>query len=125
MERWAFLDFVSQRGENQILSWLGSIPRTAKAKINARIVTLAGCLEFPPQYISAYSGRKGIFELRVGFGGRAFRPLGCYLSGHRFAILVGAEEKGGKIPTNLLEVADERRKLVIADNGKLVPHDFS
>ncbi len=125
MEKWIFLDFVSERGENQILSWLDSIPEKAKAKINARILTLASCPEFPPQYISAYSGWEGIFELRIGFGGREFRPLGCYLPDHRFAILVGAEEKGDKIPTNLLEVTHERRKLVIRDSSKLVPHDFS
>ena len=79
----------------------------------------------PPSVHQRIQRLEGIFELRIGFGGREFRPLGCYLPDHRFAILVGAEEKGDKIPTNLLEVTHERRKLVIRDSSKLVPHDFS
>ena len=126
MKSWIILDFVNMRGENEILSWLNSLPRKAKAKINARLVTLAGYPEpWPPQYISAYNGWDDVYELKIVFGGRQFRPLGCYGPERRqFTILSGGEEKG-KIPTRLLGVADERRKLVFDGSARTVPHDFS
>ena len=127
MYPWEFFDYVSARGENEILTWLNGLPKKAKAKINGRIATLAGYLEeWPPQYISAYRGVDDVYEVKIVSGGRQFRPLGCYGPGrHQFTLLIGAEEKGGKIPRSDLEVADERRKLVLDDNTRAVPHDFS
>jgi hypothetical protein len=42
----------------------------------------------------------------------------------QFSLLVGGVEKG-KIPKRLLEVADERRNIVIANPSRIGPHDFS
>ena len=126
MTLWTFRDFVSTRGENEVLAWLNTLPKKAKAKINARIITLAAYPgAWPPHYISAYVGWDDIYELRIVAAGRQFRPLGCY-GPHRnqFTILVGAEEKGGKIRGSLLEVADERRQIILSDGSRCVPHDF-
>jgi hypothetical protein len=127
MSSWAFFDFVTERGENDIHRWLNSrdVTKAAKAKINARILALQGFPVFPEQYISAYSGWPGLLELRVVSNGVQYRPFGFYgpASG-QFSILKGGIEKG-HIPTRLLEVANERRKIVIADPSRVVLHDFS
>ena len=81
---------------------------------------------WPSHYISAYVGWNDIYELRIVAAGRQFRPLGCY-GPHRnqFTILVGAEEKGGRIRGGFLEVADERRQIILSDGSRTVRHDFS
>ena len=127
MNLWAFFDFFSERGENEIHRWLNSseVPKIAKAKINARIIALQGFPVFPEQYISAYTGWPGLLELRIVSAGVQFRPLGYYGPGRgQFSILVGGIEKG-KIPRRLLEVADERRKIVKNAPSRVRRHDFS
>ena len=127
MEIWSFLDYYSQRGENEILSWLNSVevPRAAKAKINARIMALQGFPVFPPPYFSAYKGWDDLYELRVVYANVQYRPLGFYGPARRqFSLLIGGIEKG-KIPKRLLEAANERRKIVIGNPTRVRAHDFS
>jgi Phage derived protein Gp49-like (DUF891) len=126
MERWTFFDFLSERGENEIHRWLNSgMPKAAKAKINARIAALQGFPIFPEQYVSAFAGWPGLLELRIVSGGVQYRPLGYYGPGRgQFSILVGGVEKG-KLPTRLLEVANERRTIVNNDPSRVCRHDFS
>ena len=124
---WEFLDFVSVRGENEILTWLHSaqVTKGARAKINARIITLQGFPIFPEQYFSAYKGWDGIFELRVTFGNVQYRPFGFYGPRRKqFCLLVGGIEKG-KIPRSLLTVAETRKKIVVANPSQTCLHDFS
>jgi hypothetical protein len=126
MPIWTFWDFISQRGSNVIHDWLNSpeVPLAAKAKINARIISLQGFPIFPEQYFSAYKGWDDLYELRVVFGGTQYRPFGCYGPGrHQFTLLVGGIEKGS-IPTGLLRVADERRKIIISNPSRIKRHDF-
>jgi len=74
--RGTFFDFVNARGENEILTWLNSseVPKEAKAKINARVVTLQGFPIFPEQYFSAYKGWDDLYELRIIYGKVQYRP---------------------------------------------------
>jgi hypothetical protein len=126
MDTWTFFDFVSERGENEIHRWLNEgMPKAAKAKINARIAALQGFPVFPEQYISAYGGWPGILELRIVSAGVQYRPLGFYgpVRG-QFSLLVGGVEKG-RLPKRLLEVANERRKIVISEPSRVRRHDFS
>jgi hypothetical protein len=131
MTSWTFFDFVTVRGNdeitNEIHEWLNSkdVRKEAKAKINARIVTLRGFPIFPDQYFSSYEGWDGLYELRVVFSGVQYRPFGFYGPERRqFTILVGSTEKG-KVPTSALKVADDRRKIVLADpKRRICPHDF-
>lgn len=127
MDGWTFFDFVNARGENEILTWLNSsrVPKEAKAKINARIITLQGFPIFPEQYFSAYRGWDDIYELRVVYGNVQYRPFGFYGPGRRqFSLLIGGVEKG-KVPKSWLEVAEARRKIVIANPSQICRHDFS
>ena len=127
MNPWTFFDFLTERGENDIHRWLNSdaVTRAAKAKINARIIALQGFPTFPEQYISAYSGWPKLLELRIVSNGVQYRPLGFYGPARgQFSLVIGGIEKG-KIPTRLLEVADERRNIVIANPSRVSPHDFT
>ena len=125
MPIWTFYDFVSARGRNEIHDWLNSREVPKEAKINARIVSLQGFPIFPEQYFSSYTGWNGLYELRVVFKGVQYRPFGFYGPGHRqFTLVVGGIEKGS-IPKRLLEVADERRKIVTNDATRSRRHDFS
>ena len=125
MSSWAFFDFHSERGENEILQWLNALPVKAKAKINARIMALQGFPIFPEQYFSAYKSWDDLYELRIVSAGVQYRPFGCYGPNHReFSLLIGGIEKG-KVPVRLLEVADERREIVIANPTRVRRHDFS
>jgi len=127
MDSWTFFDFFTERGENDIHRWLKSpeVPKAAKAKINARIIALQGFPLFPEQYISSYTGWPGLLELRIVSNGVQYRPLGYYGPDRgQFSILVGGIEKG-RIPRRLLEVADERRKIVDSDPRRVRRHDFS
>lgn len=124
---WIFYDFITERGENDIHRWLNSndVPKAAKAKINARIIALQGFPALPEQYVSALKGWPKLLELRIVSNNVQYRPLGFYgPESGRFALLIGAIEKG-KIPKRLLEIADERRKIVIANPNRIVPHEFS
>lgn len=124
---WTFLDFYSRRGENEILRWLNSkdVPKEAKAKINGRIIALQGFPIFPAQFFSAYKGWPGLYEIRVPYAGVQYRPFGYYGPNRRqFSLLIGGIEKG-RVPKTLLEVADDRRKIVEGDNSRVRPHDFS
>jgi hypothetical protein len=124
---WTFFDFLSARGTNEIHEWLNSreVPRGAKAKINARLIALQGFSTFPEQYFSAYNGWDDLYELRIVFSGVQYRPFGFYGPNRReFTLLVGGIEKGD-IPRAVLEVADERRKIVLANPTRVCLHDFS
>jgi hypothetical protein len=127
MGSWTFFDFVNARGENEIHRWLNSptMALEAKAKINARIITLQGFPIFPEQYFSAYKGWDNIYELRIVFGNVQYRPFGFYGPERRqFCLLVGGVEKG-KVPKSLLEIAEARRKIVIANPSQACRHNFS
>jgi hypothetical protein len=119
MPEWQFRDYqrpTAQEGVvvNEILLWTLGLPVKAQAKMDTRILTLQGIAVWPPAYVSSYSGYPDIFELRIGCGGVQYRPLGCFGPAHRvFTLLIGAVEKGGKIPRGTLESAVDRRKRVL------------
>jgi hypothetical protein len=124
---WSFLDYLNERWDNEIHKWLNSnaVPKNAKAKINARLFNLQGFRVWPEQYVSAYKGWDEIIELKAVYGNVEYRLLGFY--GPRrweFTLLNGGIEKG-KLPRALLEVADERRGIVLANRLRTKPHDFS
>ena len=128
---WTFFDFVTVRGSgetfNEFHAWLNSkeVTTKAKAKINGRLIALQGFALFPDQYFSAYRGWDDLYELKIVCSGVQYRPFGFYGPHRRqFTLLVGSIEKG-KVPKSTLEVADERRKIVIADPSRIVPHDPS
>ena len=123
---WTFRDFLDGRGHNVIHEWINSLPAGAQAKLDSILLILQAAKIWPPQYVSSLRGYRDIFELRIGFSGVQYRPLGCY--GPRpkeFTILIGTVEKGGKLPKTDCETAVERRKIIFNYGGRTCEHDFS
>ena len=124
MNTWTFYDFLDSRGMNQIRPWLDSIPERAAAKIDARIIYMSSLRIWPEAFVSALTGYRDIFELRIAAHGSQYRPL-CYYGPTRrdVTILLGATEKG-KLPRRVLDNAEKNRSVVEADNSRIEPHVF-
>jgi hypothetical protein len=121
---WTFYDFLDGRRVNFIRPWLDGLPAKACAKINTRILFMQAVPVWPEQYVSALKGWPDLVELRVVSAGNQYRPIGFYgPQRHQFTLLLGATEKG-RLPRRVLEVADEHRKIVIADPSRIREHEF-
>jgi hypothetical protein len=121
---WRFYDFLDARGVNLVRQWLDEIPPAAAAKIDARLLFMRAIPIWPEQYVSALHGYPGLVEPRVVASGVQYRPLAFYGPGERaLTIVIGAVEKG-KIPKRILETAYERRRIVLAETGRISEHAF-
>ena len=125
MNGWSFRDYLDASGDNVILHWLSSRPQKAQARIDNRILTLQASSVWSPQYVSALTSCKHIFELKIVSGGVQYRPLGCFGLQKDFFILLGAIEKGGKLPRSACSTAQQRRKIVLSDRSRSCEHQFS
>jgi len=124
MAVWTFYDFLDSRGVNLIRQWLDTLPDKARAKINTRILFMRAIPVWPEQYVSALKGWPELVELRVVSAGSQYRPLGFYgPQRHEFTLVLGAVEKG-RLPSRILEAADENRKIVLAGRGRTCKHEF-
>jgi len=125
MSRWIFRDYLTERGENVIRQWLDSLPKQARVKIDYRVLLLQGIDRWPEQYVSALRGCDDIYELRIVANGVQYRPLGCYGPARgEFTLLLGAIEKGKKLPRSTCETASQRRVIVLANRGRSRGHEF-
>src|ERR1035437_982647 len=121
---WVFCDFRDTRGVNLIRQWLDTLPPKASAKIDTRLLFMKAIQLWPEQYVSALVGWPGLVELRVGSIGNQYRPIGFYGPRKRdFTIVLGAIEKG-KLPSRVLEVADDNRRIVLADWNRICEHEY-
>jgi hypothetical protein len=122
---WTFYDFLDGRGVNLIRQWLDGLPAKARAKIDIRLLHMRAKTVWPEPWVSALTDWPKLIELRIGASGDAYRPLGFYGPERReFTIVLGAMEKG-KLPTRVLEVADDNRKLVLATSRtRICGHEF-
>jgi hypothetical protein len=125
MPEWIFRDYLTASGTNEIKGWIDSLPKSAQAKIDYILLVLWGSKSWPPQYVSALVRWDDVYEIRVGSSGVQYRPLGCYGPARReFTLLIGAIEKGGKLPRPALEAAVQRRSIILADRGRTCEHRF-
>ena len=124
MSLWVFYDFRDTRGVNLIRQWLDTQPPKASAKIDTRLLFMKAIPLWPEQYVSALVGWPGLVELRVGSSGNQYRPIGFYGPRRRdFTLVLAAIEKG-KLPNRVLEVADDNRRIVLADWNRICEHEY-
>jgi hypothetical protein len=128
---WDFMDFLEADGSNPIRAWIDAQGKKVSVKIDTRIKHLEQVPQFDPQYVSALSGGEwegaGYIELRIGFSGVEYRPICFYGPEKRqVTLLIGAIEKGGKLPTGTKQIADNRRSIVYADlkRNRIRKHDY-
>jgi hypothetical protein len=132
MPEWVFRDYQRRIGQgkeavliNEILEWTFRLPQQAQAKIDMIILTLQGWAVWPPAYVSD-CGVEDILEIRVKSGNVQYRPLGCYGPNRRvFTIVIGAIEKGGKLPAGAGASAIERRRRVLEEGWPTCEHEFA
>ena len=108
MSLWTFYDYVELTGHNPIRKWLDEIQDDARAKIDYRLLQMAGEPVWREKWISRYRGTKDLCEFRITCNNVQYRPLGTYFGKMKYIILTGAIEKGGKIPKSDVETAERR-----------------
>jgi hypothetical protein len=124
MNPWTFYDFLDLSGDNLIRAWLDCLPAKASAKIDVRILYMRTVAIWPEQYVSSLKGWPYLVELRVTSHGSQYRPLGFYGPQRgQFTLALGAIEKG-LLPKRVLDLADDRRKIVLADESRIREHEF-
>ena len=75
-------------------------------------------------YVSAITGWRDLFELRIVFGGNQYRPIGFFGPQQReFTLVHGVIEKR-KLQKHILETARMRRQVVLDDNDRSEEHVF-
>lgn len=135
MSTWRFRDFVNDRGENVIRSWLDSLPKAAKAKAKAEINALI--LVLKEKDVDSFTRAdkvgllrgpcSGLIELIIEVNGVQYRPIGWYGPDRKeITLLAGAKEKDNQlIPSSTCDTALERQSLVQADKRRYsCDHDF-
>ena len=126
IREWTIRDYLDGRGTNIVREWITSLPHLAQAKVDSRLLILQAAKIWPPQYVSALTGFKQIYEIRIVCAGVQYRPLGCYGPDKgEFTILLGSVEKGGKLPKGDCRTAIERRNVILKEKGRTCEHDFS
>ncbi len=124
MAIWSLWDYVELSGRNRVSEWLHTLPDDAQAAIAARLLKMESLDKWSDKWASSLSGYDKIVELRIGFNKVQYRPLGMYLSDHRFVILCGAIEKGGELPVREIKKAVKRRKDVLGEAKHVRPHQY-
>jgi hypothetical protein len=124
---WNFRDYVNSHGENEIHAWLNSLPKRAKARINALIRHLEAVKLFSTNDAKVLHGScDGLFELRIFVERVQYRPLCSYGPNNRdITILFGAIEKGDKfVPATACSRALDRKAEIFVKE-RTCEHDFS
>ena len=124
MAVWTILDFVDPRGKCPFFEWQSGLPLDAQARIDARLLQMAGMLRWSEKWISKYKTTEKIFELRIPFNKVQYRPLGVYAPGRKFILVEGAIERGGKIPARTLARAEKRQKLLAKEPHHVREHRY-
>lgn len=123
-------DFITIRGENAILEWVKDerLTKRDRAILNQKIRRLAqidfklaieGKLLAGPVYEHVYK--------MVIHGNVMLRPLLCrgpINNEHEYTFLLGAIEKGWKLPLGAVEKAEQHREIIAGDSSRRIPHEF-
>jgi len=64
----------------------------------------------PASILKSIEGKKGLFEIRVEFGGDIFRIFCCFDEGFLVILFNGFQKKTQKTPPNEIEKADKLMK---------------
>ena len=125
MAIWDFFNYAELNGRNQIRAWLDGLPEADRAKIDYRLLQMAG--EPPPwreKWVSRYRGTDELYEFRITGKKVQYRPLGTYFGELKYLILNGAIEKNWKIPKSDVQTAVRRLSNIRKDSAHVVPHQF-
>lgn len=117
---WTFKSYVSDRGVDEIRDWYGQQTKRCQAKFLSRMRFLAqtprsGWKREPFDLLHGYD----LGEVRFNADNIEHRPLGFFSPGMTFTLVLCAQEKNNKFrPRAALEIADARKKEVVADASR-------
>ena len=132
--RWVFCDYVDELGFNAIQDWISGIPKKARQRMVVQLQYLESTPKLVRPYVALLKHEcDGLIEIRFQVAGVQYRPLACYGPGNRtVTLLIGATKKSvGKNnvstfdPTNACAVGLRRKKIVLIDQNRTVPHDYN
>ena len=81
-----------------------------RRKIAQTLVWLQTLDRLPSSILKSIEGKKGLFEIRVEFGGDIFRIFCCFDEGYLVILFNGFQKKTQKTPPNEIEKADKLMK---------------
>ena len=81
-----------------------------RRKIAQTLVWLQTLDRLPSSILKSIEGKKGLFEIRVEFGGDIFRIFCCFDEGSLVILFNGFQKKTQKTPSNEIEKADKLMK---------------
>ena len=81
-----------------------------RRKIAQTLVWLQTLDRLPSSILKSIEGNKGLFEIRVEFGGDIFRIFCCFDEGSLVILFNGFQKKTQKTPSNEIEKADKLMK---------------
>ena len=83
-------------------------------KVRRKIAQTLVCFQtldrLPSRILKSIEGKKGLFEIRVEFGGNIFRIFCCFDEGSLVILFNGFQKKTQKTPPNEIEKADKLMK---------------
>lgn len=126
--KYRLYDFLTNRGRNAILEWVkdSRLSSRDRAMLNQKLTRLSQL-----DYELAVSTKllspiyKSIHKLII-HSDVMLRPMLCrgtLDNDAEYTLLLGAIEKGGKLPEGSKEEADERRTIVLDDPSRRTPHE--
>lgn len=116
MPRTKVILYCEADGTVPILDWLDTLPSKAVAKCRVRIERLAA-MGYELRRPEADILRDGIYELRIGLGGRNYRML-YFFHGQQAAILSHGLVKERAVPSIEIDRAIERKRRFLADPNR-------
>lgn len=81
-----------------------------RKKIAQTLVWLQTIDKLPSSILKNIEGKKGLFEIRVEFGGNIFRIFCCFDEGSLVILFNGFQKKTQKTPPSEIEKADRLMK---------------
>jgi hypothetical protein len=123
---WTFLDYVDDKGSNQIEAWLESLAvgarKPVRAKLAAILIFASAQQWLQPPHFEALQGMR-MFKVRFKLNNVQYRILASYGPSRReVTLLAGAVEKNDQYrPPNVFDTADRRRAEVLSDRKRVTP----
>ena len=89
-----------------------------RRKISQTLVWLQTLERLPCSILKSIEGKKGLFEIRIEFGGDIFRVFCCFDEGSLVILFNGFQKKTQKTPLSEIERADKLMKEYFNNKNK-------
>ena len=125
MKEWIFKVFIhydaAGKPINEINNWLNSLDSRMRARVRSIIAHLETQKDMRCRWFESYNSHQYIYEIRFRKHKKYYRLFGCFgPEGKDFTLLIPVDKVAGRLkPTNGIELAEERRKLIFQDRRYL------